>query len=107
MSAAALWLSPRVADAPERLRTHMLAALAGRTDAGDVATQLADAARVCMTRALHGDDAFETALELLAADALLTHACEAAAETGSGALAEFAAAWSPEHFEQLLPSPRK
>ena len=106
MSAAALWLSPRVADAPERLRTHMLAALAGRTD-GAVATQLAGAARVCMTRALLTHDAFETALELLAADALLTHACEAAAETGSEALAEFAAAWSPEYFEQLLPSPRK
>jgi hypothetical protein len=44
-----------------------------------------------------------SALDLLAADALLTHACEAAAATDSDTLATFAAAWSAQRFEHLLP----
>jgi hypothetical protein len=52
-------------------------------DGVDVATHLADAALLCLRASLAIGDHREAALDLLAADALLTHAAEAATESGT------------------------
>ena len=44
----------------------------------------------------------ERAMDLLTADALLTYACEAAAEEGPRALAEVLEVLDPAHFQALL-----
>lgn len=103
MSAATSWLSQRLVDAPEQLRARMLAALDSALDSLPLHERLALAACDCLMRALRDHASRDSALELLAADALLTHACEAAAEVGSDTLTTFTAAWSAPHFEQLLP----
>lgn len=103
MTEAQRWLSTRSEAAPADLRTRMLDAVA--TQSGDsTADVLAAAALLCMQRALRNPAERFSALELLAADALLTHACEAAAEAGPAALAAFTDAWGAARFEQLLPT---
>jgi hypothetical protein len=104
MSDVVAWLAERLHDAPEPLRTRMEAAVASVMSEAPMHEQLAQAAQRCFARALR-DSSHESALDLLAGDALLTHACEAAAEAGSATLAVFANAWSAEHFEQLLANP--
>jgi hypothetical protein len=42
------------------------------------------------------------ALDLLSADALLTHACAAAAEAGADELARFTAMVDARHFQDML-----
>jgi hypothetical protein len=96
MMDAAAWLEPYLADAPEQLRQRMLQAL---EPAESVPHALADAALTCLRDALdHPDDA----LDLLAADALLTHALHAAAEQGDDALLRFTEALDAVSFQQLL-----
>lgn len=102
MSDATHWLSQRVTDAPEQLRARMFAALDMASATAPVHERLALAASDCLMRALRDQASRASALDLLAADALLTHACEAAAEIDSDTLATFAAAWSAQRFEQLL-----
>jgi hypothetical protein len=69
---------------PPELDRTMRAALADRD--GDARTALA-AAEACLRRALERIDKRAVAIELLAADALLTDACARAAGAGVGALA--------------------
>jgi hypothetical protein len=101
MSSARHWLETRLQGAPETLRVRMTEALAD-TDNTSIADQLAAAAEQCMRIALKHPSERASALDLLAADALLTHACEAASEQGSAELARFVATWNAERFEQLL-----
>jgi hypothetical protein len=96
------WLAERVVDAPEELRNRMIAA-ANSSAEGPVHERLARAAQACLRRAMRASSR-ESALELLTADALLTHACEAAAESGSETLTAFANTWTATRFEQLLTS---
>ena len=96
------WLSERIADAPDALRERMLAALADVNGEETVHGQLADAAAICLQNAMAEQALRVCAIGLLAADALMTHACEAAAETGGDELAAFAAQWDAKRFEQLL-----
>ena len=96
------WLSERLAGAPAELRARMTHALSRTSASVPIHDRLAQAAEACLARGLK-DSAREGALALLAADALFTHACEAAAEKGSSALNSFAAAWDAARFEQLLP----
>jgi hypothetical protein len=103
MSDARRWLLQRLDGAPGPLRQRMLEELAASDDA-DVAAALAGAAARCLEQALKAPAERASALDLLAADALLTHACEAAADAGPEALAAFTQAWSPRRFEALLPS---
>jgi hypothetical protein len=103
MNDATNWLAQRVVDAPAQLRARMLTALGTVSDSVPLHERLALAACDCLTRALRDSVSRDSALELLAADALLTHACEAAAELGSDTLTAFAAAWGAPRFEQLLP----
>lgn len=96
MTTAAAWLEPHLANAPESLRKRMLDALA---PAEDVPQALADAALNCLRAALAKPD---DALDLLAADALLTHAFAAAAEHGDEAVARFAESLDASRFQTLI-----
>ena len=96
MTSAVAWLEPHIAGAPEPLRERMIAAV---SSGDNVAQALAEAALSCLRHALdHPDDA----LDLLAADALLTHACAAAAEDGDDALLRFTRQLDAEYFQQLI-----
>jgi hypothetical protein len=92
------WLEGRVHDAPERLRERMFEALQHADPSLDIATQLAQAAESCLRAALQ-ESGRPSAIHLLAADALLTHACEAAALHGT--LAELTHSLD---FDHLLPA---
>ena len=98
------WLAPRLADAPARLRERMLHALP-RPAVDPIPEQLAAAALDCLRAAMHNPSERASALDLLAADALLTHACEAASEEGVEALMAFAKSWDAHRFEKLLTQP--
>lgn len=102
MKDALAWLSPRVAGAPKQLEQRMTEALQAVAAQRTVQDQLAEAALWCLRRSLEEEQRAEKALQLLAADALLTHACEAAAEMGSDALTLFTATWNANRFESLL-----
>lgn len=65
---------------------------------------LADAARICLREALAVGDSREAALHLLAADALITYACEAAANRGGDSLIDLAESWLPGRLAHLVPS---
>ena len=71
-------------------------------DTDNVPAALADAARVCMRDALAAGDDRSAALHLLAADALITYACEAAVEGSRADLAVVARAAAPERLALLL-----
>ena len=90
MSAAAEWLRARLADAPPELLDTMLAEVG---EGENVAEELASASMSLFERVLRGTGGREDALPLLAADALLTHALEAQAETDPDGVAELAARW--------------
>jgi len=102
---AVRWLSDHVDAAPANLRARMLAALTDAAAHASIADQLADAARACLERALQAPAQRASALELLTADALFTHALQAAAEAGDDSFHALAGAWNAARFEQLL-SPR-
>ncbi|MGQ0814467.1 MAG: hypothetical protein ACT4O1_08365 [Gemmatimonadota bacterium] len=104
MTDALSWLKKRIDGAPTQLRERMLASVTDVPDNHDLHDRLAEAAMVCLQRAMRGQARRDTALELLAADALLTHAAEAAAEAGSETLAAFASNWNAARFEHLLHS---
>lgn len=84
----ARWLDERRPAMPPELRRAVDAALEGSVSAGDVslADRLAGAGLAALSRVAGAVPERSTATELLAADTLLTYACEAAAEAGPDAL---------------------
>lgn len=96
------WLEPRIADAPESLRAQMLNAVQETSPDAELPDLLANAAMLCLRRSLRAPADRASALDLLAADALLTHACEAAAENGVDALLAFTKSWDTTRFQTLL-----
>jgi hypothetical protein len=94
-------------DVPEALAARMRLALAGVAmpslvgSTSSDSARLALAARVCLQDALAACDERDAALPLLAADALITAACEHADE---GELRRLAADWAPERLAATLPS---
>ncbi len=88
------WLRPRLEQVPESLRARILEVVVGNggqeADAVSGAT-LPDALRsfadLLLEEAKVGPPTHDTAITLLAADALITYACEAAAELGPEVLA--------------------
>jgi len=98
---ALAWLERREPRAPEPLFARMAEALSQRAEA-DVPAALAGAAFACLRAAVEGGRDRAAAWDLLAADALLTYACEAAAEAGPDARAILDRIASPEHFARLL-----
>lgn len=94
MSTVYAWLDERRPVAPAQLLARVRRALpddgAASDTYPDIQTSLGDAAVSSLARALEGGSAREAGLDLLAADALLTYGCEAAAEQGVSAVIEFA-----------------
>ena len=76
---ARAWLAMRAGAVPPVLEARMERAMDDVLDDDVVARALADAARSCLLAAVHSGDDRAAALHLLAADALITYACEAAA----------------------------
>lgn len=101
MSGAAIsWLAARNPTPPPALAAKMAEAVGSRE--GVVPDALAAAAVVELHRVLASDGGRDVALDLLAADALLTHACEAAAEAGPEALERLLDAVSPAALSRAL-----
>jgi hypothetical protein len=95
------WLAPQVEDAPVQLRERMRSAVE-QASGDSVQVQLANAATVCLRAALQHPSSKSAALDLLSADALLTHACAAAAEAGADQLSQFTATLDAQHFQDIL-----
>ena len=74
MNEALSWLEQNAAGIPEPLRRRMADALAGATGKS-LPEALAAGAFICMRAALADPAADDAALNLLSADALITHAC--------------------------------
>jgi hypothetical protein len=91
MTAAERWVRERLPDAPPRLVETMLAALPA--EAPSVAVALAEGALRLYEAVVRGGGGREDALPLLSADALLTHAFQAQAESDPAGVAELAARW--------------
>lgn len=91
----------RAGAVPPALEARMESAIEDVIDDDSVPASLADAARVCMRDALAAGDDRSAALHLLAADALITYACEAAAD-GAAAFEAVARAAAPERLALLL-----
>lgn len=121
MSAVAEWLDGRRPAMPPELRRVVEAALdrvgaedvdgedvdtedvgAGDVLAGDVADRLADAGLAALSRVSGAMPERSTAADLLAADALLTYACEAAAEAGAERLDRLIERLDHARFAALL-----
>ena len=81
------WLQPRLAEAPRELRDDILRLLESTPglDLSDPADALAMAALAGLEQVVAGAGDRSEALRLLAADAALTYAFEAAAEAGRAA----------------------
>ena len=73
-----------------------------RPGQGAVAWRLAEAGVAGLRTVLEAPGEREAALDLLCADALLTHAMEAAAEAGPETLDAIARGFGPERLAQLL-----
>ena len=91
MTAAESWLRERVPGAPAELLAAMIAALP--PDDAPAPDGLAAGALALYRRVADGSGGREDALPLLAADALLTHAFEAQAESDPQGLEELAGRW--------------
>ncbi|HEX6938366.1 MAG TPA: hypothetical protein VF158_03065 [Longimicrobiales bacterium] len=125
IDAAERWLEARRPEPPPGLRDRMLEAVRAvggppRADGRDgaaaperrpasvpegvpsVAALLGEAALDRLRVVLAAPSGRDAALDLLAADALLTYACEAAAEAGPEALDATARVYGPPRFEALL-----
>lgn len=117
MSDAREWLAARSGPVPPALEARMesaIDAVAPGSDGGALSFELAAAAQLCMRDALASADDRSAALHLLAADGLMTYACEAAAEAvsksagdtaGTDAASDIAAladAFAPERLAHLV-----
>ncbi len=95
MSDLASWLEPRLANAPASLRERILGVLeAGNLPPGPaprspLPNQLSQMAERLLESVKNAGDG-AVALDLLAADALITYACEALSERDPDGLAEIA-----------------
>lgn len=76
MTDARAWLRQRLSAAPPSLRARIEGALAPAAEDGVLAEMLSGAAERLLGEAAHGPPDRATALTLLAADALVTLACE-------------------------------
>ncbi|MBI4500113.1 MAG: hypothetical protein HY700_03030 [Gemmatimonadetes bacterium] len=90
MSEARRWLNSRLPEAPPSLRRRIEQALDLHQVPPDhsVADALRAVAAAMLEEAKTGGPARDAALTLLAADALVTYACEVTAETDPARLAE-------------------
>lgn len=99
---ARAWLAMRAGAVPPVLEARMERAIDDVLDDDVVARALADAARSCLRDAVRAGDDRAAALHLLAADALITYACEAAAAGDAHGIDTLAEASSAARLSQLL-----
>jgi len=85
------WLEPRLVGVPEALREPILHGVGGERGAGKtgVVEGLQAAGERLLHQAMQSSPGRDTAVTLLAADALMTFACEALAESHPEDLADF------------------
>lgn len=102
---ARAWLAMRAGAVPPELESRMESAIDDVPGDDTIHGALADAARICLRDALAAGDDRAAALHLLAADALLTYACEAAADPDASALTQLADAFAPERLAHLTEGP--
>lgn len=106
MANARAWLAARAGAVPPALEARMETAVDevgadGTSNAGDVSQVLGAAGLMAIRGALERCDERAAALHLLAADALVTSACAAAAGAGDDALDALCAAFAPERLASL------
>src|SRR5688500_5570900 len=104
--AARTWLATHADDVPAQLQQRMEEAAGAVGALPRVADELAAAAVECLRLAAQRCDERAAALHLLAADALLTHACALAAEAGSDALDELARALTAQTLHPVIAQSR-
>lgn len=97
------WLDDREPAIPPVLRARMGAALR-QASAASLPDRLGEAALSCLRAALVRGDERAAALDLLAADALLTHGAEAAADEGAEAVSAWADRFGAVALGRLLPA---
>lgn len=101
---ARAWLAMRAAGVPPALEARMESAIDDALEDETIPGALADAARICLVNALAVGDHRDAALHLLAADALITYACLAAATDDDAPLRDLADSWSPARLARLVGS---
>lgn len=99
------WLMARADGVPPRLLARMRSALGEIEPARPISSALGEAAVLCLNAALASTADRSGALDLLAADALLTAGCEAAADEDVEAVARFAADYGAARLGNLLHGP--
>lgn len=103
MTDPARWLDARPEQAPPTLRAAVDERLAGTDATAPLHERFADAAIRALEAVLSEPSQRRTAQTLLAADALLTYACEAAAEAGLDELDRLTRALDFDRFDRLMP----
>lgn len=103
MTDAAGWLDGRKEPAPPSVRSVVDELLADTDPAAPLPDQLAAAALRGLKDVVDAPSDRASARTLLAADALLTYACEAAAETGPDALDRLTRSLDFDRFSHLMP----
>ncbi|MFO7894778.1 MAG: hypothetical protein R6U63_13665 [Longimicrobiales bacterium] len=96
------WLDERREPAPQSIRTEIDALLAESDPSAPLPDQFAAAALRALEAIVAEPSERATAWTLLAADALLTYACEAAAEEGIDALDVLTRSLDFERFSELM-----
>ena len=101
------WLEAREPRPPAELLTHMRRVVeeqaAAGTPTGDITTILAESALRAFAVAVEHCDDRSAATDLLAADALLTYAMEAAAGSGGETIDAMARAYGGSRLIELIP----
>ena len=103
MTDPARWLDERDPPAPAPVRQAMEEQLAGTDPADPLPRRLAHGAVRALKGVVSRPSDRSTAMTLLAADALLTYACEAAVEAGPDALEGITAELDFQRFTDLIP----
>ena len=102
MREARRWLEDHASGSPSTLRAAMDRALNASTGDAAAAETLAAAGLGALAAVVAGHGERVSAVDLLAADALLTCACQAAAEAGPGAVEALTSSLEVARFEALL-----
>ena len=102
----AAWLDGREPPAPPPLRSAVRDLVADTDPSASLPDRLAAAALTALETVASKPSDRSAARSLLAADALLTYACEAAAEAGPAELDRLTRSLTFERFALLLPEAR-
>ncbi len=102
MTDAARWLDARREPAPPSVRAEIDGLLVETDASRALHDRFAAAALIALQGVVDGPSDRASAMTLLAADALLTYACEAAAEVGPEALESLTVSLDFDRFSELM-----